>query len=386
MERIYLDNASTTKIDSSVLEAMMPFLTDKFGNASSIHSFGKTAKVLLEDTRDLIASSLGVTSPEIFFTSGGTESNNFAIKGIATGFFGSKKIHIISSLAEHSAVLDTLKFLETKFDFDVTYLKPIPGGAVDPVDVENAVRESTFLIALMHSNNETGAITDIKKIADIAHSNEVVLHTDTVQSFGKLRLNIKELGSDTAIISAHKIYGPKGISALYIKKGTHVEKFLHGGMQERDMRGGTENIPAIAGFKRAVEMVNERLKEDVAHYLQLREILIQDLKYNFGEAVRFNSLADIEMTLPNILNFSFDKNRVEFDDEMLLILLDLKGIAISGGSACTSGTHKPSHVLLALGYDAKSALGAVRVSFGRENTLHDVEKFVAALKEIVKLK
>ena len=386
MERIYLDNASTTKIDSSVLEAMMPFLTDKFGNASSIHSFGKTAKVLLEDTRDLIASSLGVTSPEIFFTSGGTESNNFAIKGIATGFFGSKKIHIISSLAEHSAVLDTLKFLETKFDFDVTYLKPIPGGAVDPVDVENAVSESTFLIALMHSNNETGAITDIKKIADIAHSNEVVLHTDTVQSFGKLRLNIKELGSDTAIISAHKIYGPKGISALYIKKGTHVEKFLHGGMQERDMRGGTENIPAIAGFKRAVEMVNERLKEDVAHYLQLREILIQDLKYNFGEAVRFNSLADIEMTLPNILNFSFDKNRVEFDDEMLLILLDLKGIAISGGSACTSGTHKPSHVLLALGYDAKSALGAVRVSFGRENTLHDVEKFVAALKEIVKLK
>ena len=173
---------------------------------------------------------------------------------------------------------------------------------------------------------------------------------------------------------------------MYIKKGTHVEKFLHGGMQERDMRGGTENIPAIAGFKRAVEMVNERLKEDVAHYLQLREILIQDLKYNFGEAVRFNSLADIEMTLPNILNFSFDKNRVEFDDEMLLILLDLKGIAISGGSACTSGTHKPSHVLLALGYDAKSALGAVRVSFGRENTLHDVEKFVAALKEIVKLK
>ena len=386
MERIYLDNASTTKLDSSVLEAMMPFLTDKFGNASSTHSFGKTAKVLLEDTRDLIALSLGVTPPEIFFTSGGTESNNFAIKGVAAGFFGSKKNHIISSLTEHSAVLDSLKFLETKFGFDVTYLKPIPGGAVDPADVENAVKENTFMIALMHSNNETGAITDIGKIADIAHSKEVVLHTDTVQSFGKLRLNLKELGSDTAIISAHKIYGPKGISALYIKKGTRLDKFLHGGMQERDMRGGTENIPAIAGFKRAVEMVNERLKEDVAHYLQLREILIQDLKNNFGEAVRFNSLTDIDMTLPNILNFSFDKNLVEFDDEMLLILLDLKGIAVSGGSACTSGTHKPSHVLLALGFDAKSALGAVRVSFGRENTLHDVEKFVAALKDIVNLK
>lgn len=386
MERIYLDNASTTKIDTSVLEAMMPFLTEKFGNASSIHSFGKTAKVLLEDTRDFIAFSLGVTPPEIFFTSGGTESNNFAIKGIASKFLDSNKNHIISSLAEHSAVLDTLKYLETKFGFDVTYLKPIPGGAVDPADVENAVKENTFMIALMHSNNETGAFTDIGKIADIAHSKEVVLHTDTVQSFGKLRLNIKELGPDTAIISAHKIYGPKGISALYIKKGTHLEKFLHGGMQERDMRGGTENIPAIAGFKRAVEMVNERLKEDVAHYLQLREILIQDLKYNFGEAVRFNSLADIEMTLPNILNFSFDKNIVEFDDEMLLIQLDLKGIAVSGGSACTSGTHKPSHVLLALGYDAKSALGAIRVSFGRKNTLDEIEKFVIALKEIVRAK
>jgi cysteine desulfurase len=386
VERIYLDNASTTKIDTSVLEAMMPFLTEKFGNASSIHSFGKTAKVLLEDTRDFIAFSLGVTPPEIFFTSGGTESNNFAIKGIASKFLDSNKNHIISSLAEHSAVLDTLKYLETKFGFDVTYLKPIPGGAVDPADVENAVKENTFMIALMHSNNETGAFTDIGKIADIAHSKEVVLHTDTVQSFGKLRLNIKELGPDTAIISAHKIYGPKGISALYIKKGTHLEKFLHGGMQERDMRGGTENIPAIAGFKRAVEMVNERLKEDVAHYLQLREILIQDLKYNFGEAVRFNSLADIEMTLPNILNFSFDKNIVEFDDEMLLIQLDLKGIAVSGGSACTSGTHKPSHVLLALGYDAKSALGAIRVSFGRKNTLDEIEKFVIALKEIVRAK
>ncbi len=384
MERIYLDNASTTKIDSSVLEAMMPFLTDKFGNPSSIHSFGKTAKVLLEDARDLIALSLGVTPPEIFFTSGGTESNNFAIKGISTLFFGSNKNHIISSLAEHSAVLDTLKFLEAKFGFDVTYLKPLPGGAVDPSDVENAVKDNTLLIALMHSNNETGAITDIKKIADIAHLNEIVLHTDTVQSFGKLRLNIKELGSDTAIISAHKIYGPKGISALYIKKGTHLEKFLHGGMQERDMRGGTENIPAIAGFKRAVEMVNERLDEDVAHYLNLREILVQDLKSNFGEAVRFNSLTDTEMTLPNILNFSFDKNLTEFDDEMLLIQLDLKGIAVSGGSACTSGTHKPSHVLLALGYDAKSALGAIRVSFGRENTNQDVKKFIAALKEIVK--
>jgi cysteine desulfurase len=386
VDRIYLDNASTTKIDSSVLEAMMPFLTDKFGNASSIHSFGKTAKVLLEDTRDLIALSLGVTPPEIFFTSGGTESINFAIMGIAAGFLGSNKNHIISSLAEHSAVLDTLKFLETKFGFDVTYLKPIPGGAVDPADVENAVKQNTFLIALMHSNNETGAITDIGKIADIAHSKEVLLHTDTVQSFGKHRLNIKELCSDTAIISAHKIYGPKGISALYIKKGTHIEKFLHGGMQERDMRGGTENIPAIAGFKKAVELVDERLNEDVSHYSNLRGFLIQDLNSNFGEAVRFNSLTDNERTLPNIVNFSFDKNLVEFDDEMLLILLDLKGIAVSGGSACTSGTHKPSHVLLALGYDAKSALGAVRVSFGRENTLNDVEKFVAALKEIVKAK
>lgn len=386
MERVYLDNASTTKADPEVIEAMMPFLTDKFGNASSIHAFGKTAKVMLEDTRDMIASSIGASSSEIFFTSGGTESNNFAIKGLSFNHLGSAKNHIISSKTEHSAVLDTLAFLESRFGFEVTYLDPIDGGAIAPEDVQNAIKRETFLIALMHSNNETGAITDIHSISEIAVEYGIVLHSDTVQSFGKTKMIVSELGSDTAIISAHKIYGPKGISALYIKKGSHVDKFLHGGKQERDMRGGTENIAAVAGFGKAVELLSERQKEDEGVYESLRKKLVSELRENFGNAARFNSLPDSNQTLPNILNFSFDKDKVLFDDEMLLIMLDLRGIAVSGGSACTSGTHKPSHVLLAMGNDAKSALGAVRVSFGRENTVDDVERLVSALKDVVKIR
>ncbi len=386
MERIYLDNASTTKTDPEVLEAMMPYLTDKFGNASSVHAFGKTAKVKLEDTRDLVASFMGASSSEIFFTSGGTESNNFAIKGIAFDQLGSAKNHIISSKTEHSAVLDTLAFLESAFGFDVTYLDPAEGGAIAPEDVRSSVKRETFLIALMHSNNETGAITDIKSISEIATEHGAVLHSDTVQSFGKTSLSVSELGSDTAIISAHKIYGPKGISALYLKKGLHVMKFIHGGKQERDMRGGTENIAAVAGFGKAIELLTERQKEDVAVYESLRKKLVSELRREFGNAVKFNSVPDSKQTLPNILNFSFDKDRAEFDNEMLLIMLDLRGIAVSGGSACTSGTHKPSHVLLAMGNDPKSALGAVRVSFGRENTVYDVERLVSALKEIVKIR
>ncbi len=383
MERIYLDNASTTKTDPEVLEAMMPFLTDKFGNASSIHAFGKTAKVMLEDTRDLIAACIGASSSEIFFTSGGTESNNFAIKGISYNHIGSAKNHIISSKTEHSAVLETLAFLESKFGFEITYLDPIEGGAIAAEDVRNSIKSETFLIALMHSNNETGAITDINSISQISAENKIALHSDTVQSFGKTTLNVRELGSDTAIISAHKIYGPKGISALYIKKGLHVEKFMHGGKQERDMRGGTENIAAVAGFGKAVELLRERQEEDLAKYESLRVQLVNGLRNEFGNTIRFNSLLDRNLSLPNILNFSFDKDQVVFDDEMLLIMLDLKGIAVSGGSACTSGTHKPSHVLLAMGSDPKSALGAVRVSFARENTEKDVERLLSALKEIV---
>ncbi|MBX7041816.1 MAG: cysteine desulfurase [Ignavibacteria bacterium] len=385
MDRIYLDNASTTETDGRVLEAMMPYLTGKFGNASSIHSLGKTAKVMLEDTRDIVAEAIGCSSSEIFFTSGGTESNNFALKGMAFSRIG-KGGHIVSSLAEHSAVLDTLKYLESRFGFDVTYLAPGGRGNIDPDRVRSAVREDTFLISLMHANNETGALTDVRAVSGIASGYGIAFHSDTVQSFGKLNLNVKELGMDMAVISAHKISGPKGISALYIKKGTKPDKYMHGGMQERDMRGGTENTAAIAGFGKAVLICRDQAGRDFEHYTELRRHLLGLLLSEFGNALSVNSPEDESKGLPNILNFSFRKELAEYDEEMLLIQLDLKGIAVSGGSACTSGTNKPSHVLLAIGRDPAEALGAVRVSFGRNNTKSDCEGLLKALKEIVRLK
>lgn len=364
---------------------MMPYLTGKFGNASSIHSFGKTAKVMLEDTRDIIAEAIGCSSSEIFFTSGGTESNNFALKGMAFSRTD-KGGHIVSSLAEHSAVLDTLKYLENRFGFDVTYLKPSVCGNIEPDEVRSAVREDTFLISLMHANNETGALTDVRAVAGIASGTGIAFHCDTVQSFGKLRLKVKDLGMDMAVISAHKIYGPKGISALYIKKGTKPDKFMHGGMQERDMRGGTENTAAIAGFGKAVLICRDQAGHDLEHYTELRRHLLGLLRNAFGKVVSVNSPDDESNCVPNILNFSFRKDLALYDEEMLLIQLDLKGIAVSGGSACTSGTNKPSHVLLAMGKDSSEALGAVRVSFGRKNSKNDCERLVEALKEIVTLK
>ncbi len=385
-ERIYLDSASTTKPEAEVIEAMVPYLSENFGNASSLHAFGKKAKVMLEDTRDRIAGYMGVSSSEIFFTSGGTESNNFSIKGIAFSRLGTGKKHIISSKAEHSAVIDVLKYLEMRFGFEVTYLNPVAGGAVDPEEFSSAITDKTFLAVLMHSNNETGAITDIDSVAGICAERGIFLHCDTVQSFGKVPVELKNPGISSAALSAHKIYGPKGISALYVKRGTSPDKFIHGGMQERDMRGGTENIPAVAGFGKAVEILQSRQAVDMELYSRLRKKLLGTLQSEFGNAIAINSPLQEKSALPNILNISFDRNIVEFDEEMLLIMLDLKGIAVSGGSACTSGTSKPSHVLLALGKDPVEALGSIRVSFGRENTESDISRFVSALKEIVKIK
>lgn len=384
MKRIYFDNAATTRIDDQVLETMMPYLKEDFGNASSIHSFGKTAKVLLEDARDVIAAFIGANPKEIFFTGSGTESNNFALKGLAYRFINTDKNHIITSSIEHSAVLDTMKYLEKKFCFEVTYLKPDRKGNISLTDLTSAIRPGTFLISVMHSNNETGIVNDIRKISEIAAEQKIFVHTDSVQSIGKADFNVKDLNVNLATLSAHKIYGPKGIAALYIKDKTPVEKFIHGGMQERNMRGGTENIAAIAGFKKAVEMLQSCFDNDVRHYEKLKKYLTGKIKEIFGESVFFNSAE--ENSLPNIINISFDTEKVSFDEEMILIQLDLKGIAVSGGSACTAGTHKPSHVLTELGRDKKSALGSVRISFGRKNNSEEIDYFAENLKSIVKIK
>lgn len=385
MKRIYFDNAATTEISEEVLEAMMPYLREDFGNASSNHSFGKSAKVLLEDARDTISEFIGASPKEVFFTGGGTESNNFAIKGTALSFLGTDKNHIITSSTEHLAVIDTLKYLEKKFNFRISFVKPDIDGRISAEKLRAHYTPKTFLVSVMHSNNETGIINNIKEITSDAYKNNIYVHTDSVQSIGKTYFNVKDLNVNFATLSAHKIYGPKGISALYIKDKTQTDKFMHGGKQERDMRGGTENIASIAGFKKAVEILNTDIKKDILHYSSLKNYLCSKLKQYYGDAVILNS-AEGENSLPNIVNISFDRNKLDFDEEMLLIQLDLKGIAVSGGSACTSGTHQPSHVLLELGRDRLTALGSLRISFGRKNTTEETDIFMIALKDIIKEK
>lgn len=385
MNRIYFDNAATTKIDSEVLDCMLPYLKENYGNPSSNHFFGKSTKVLLEDARDTVAGFIGASPKEIFFTNSGTESNNFALKGTAFKNLGSEKNHIITSSIEHLAVLDTVKYLETKFNFKATYIKPDEKGIISTDEIKSNINPKTFLISIMHSNNETGVINDIEKISFIAEESGVLVHTDSVQSIGKTEFNVKDLNVNFATLSAHKIYGPKGIAALYIKDKTPVEKFIHGGKQERDMRGGTENIAAVAGFKKSVELLNLKMKNDILHYNTLKEHLIKNLKEKFAESVLFNSLQG-SSSLPNIVNISFDRSKLLYDEEMILIQMDLKGIALSGGSACTSGTHQPSHVLTELGRDRLSALGSLRISFGRDNTIEETDSLIKFLSELIKVK
>jgi cysteine desulfurase len=393
MNNIYLDNAATTPLDERVLESMLPYLKQHYGNASSVHKFGREAKVLLEDARDLFAEFIGARPSEIYFTSGGTESNNFAIKGIAFRYLG-RKNHIISSKIEHSAVLDSLEYLKNKFGFDVTYLNNNKYGEIDISELSNTITDKTFLVCVMHSNNELGIINDIQKISEITQERKIFLHADSVQSLGKIKFNVNEVNCSTAAFSAHKIYGPKGIGALYIKKDTPVDKFIHGGKQERDRRGGTENIAAIAGFKKAIEILHEEMDKDVDHYTKLKNKLITELEKNFEDTIIINSPKSTNspfeggvpqgrgMCLPNIVSISFTP-KIKTDSDTILIKLDLKGIAVSSGSACTSGTVQPSHVLKAIGYNDAAAKSSLRISFGRFNKEEDVDYFVKVLKEIL---
>jgi cysteine desulfurase len=381
MEKIYLDNAASTPMDDRVLEAMLQYFTRE-GNASSIHAFGKPLKVVLEDSRDNIAGFLGVKPKEVFFTSGGTESNNTALKGLClNNLFGDKR-HIISSTIEHPAVLDTLKYISEKFNFSLTLLKPDLHGEIKPEAVLKEIKNDTLLISLMHANNETGIITDIDSIAE--GKGEVFFHSDTVQSVGKVKLNFKELKIDFASISGHKIYGPKGIGVLYINEKVKIDKYSHGGGQERDMRGGTENIPAVAGLSKAFDLLREYLEKDMMHYKSLRDYLIKNLKETFGENIFFNSSE--KSGLYNIVNVSFDIDKLSTAGELLLIKLDLKGIALSGGSACSSGSLKPSRVLLESGRDDETAMASLRISFGRKNNLQEIDILMEALKELIKKK
>jgi cysteine desulfurase len=378
--KIYLDNAATTPVAPEVIDSMKTYLNIKFGNASSIHSFGKSAKVLLEDTRDLLADFIGVKPKEIFFTSGGTESNNMAIKGLAFKNLTTGRKHIISSAIEHSAVYETLIYLRENFGFEISFIKPDENGLLTPSKIEEKIKHETILICVMHSNNETGVINNIEPISSLAHKQGIPVHSDSVQSIGKTNFNVRDLNIDFAAISAHKFYGPKGIGALYVNENIKIENLIHGGKQERNMRAGTENIPAIAGLKTAVEVLIKNYNDDISHYQKLKFHLINKLKNHFGNRISINTPED--SCLHNILNVSFNTGEFNFDPEMLVIMLDLRGIAVSAGSACTSGSLQPSRVLLELGKDEITSLSSLRISVGRYNTIEDIDIFINELKKI----
>jgi cysteine desulfurase len=372
--RIYLDHNATTPVHPEVLEAMLPYYKDKFGNASSIHSFGRETKVALEESREKVAKFINASPSEIYFTSGGTESDNLAVKG--TTFANRKKgKHIVTSKIEHHAVLESCKFLE-KEGFQVTYLPVDKYGLVDPDDLKKTLRENTILVSIMHANNEVGTIQPIEELCKIAKKRGAYFHTDAVQSVGKMPVDVQKLDVDMLSMSGHKIYGPKGVGAIYIKKGTRVTSWSHGGSHERSRRAGTENVPGIVGLAKAVEIAYRDMEEQSQHLKNLTETFYQKLTQTISNVILNGHM---EKRIPNTLNLSFKA----VEGESIILSLDLKGVAVASGSACTSGTLEPSHVLSAMGISPEIAQGAIRFSFGRDNTMEDVDYVVEILPEIV---
>ena len=373
MRRIYLDNAATTAVSPAVLEAMLPCFTQAYGNASSIHGYGREAKRALEAARRQVARALNAAAPqEIYFTAGGSESDNWAIKGAA---LARSSGHIITTAIEHHAVLHTCQWLE-KRGYDVTYL-PVDGfGRVTAAQVEKALREDTILVSVMAANNEVGTLEPIGEIGALCRSRGVLFHTDAVQAVGAIPLDVQAMNIDLLSLSGHKLHGPKGAGALYVRKGVKIENLIHGGAQERGFRAGTENLPAIVGLGKAVEIAQEHLAENAARVAALRDTLIQGVMARIPGAKLNGHPTE---RLPGNVNLSFD--RVE--GEALLLRLDLVGVAGSSGSACTSGTLDPSHVLMALGMSEAQANGALRLSLGTDTTQEEIDAVLDILPPIV---
>lgn len=372
--RIYLDHNATTPVHSEVFEAMLPYYKDKFGNASSIHSFGREAKVALEESREKVAKFINASPQEIYFTCGGTESDNLAIKG--TAFANRKKgKHIITSKIEHHAVLESGKFLE-KEGFEITYLPVDKYGFVDPDDLKKAIRKDTILVSIMHVNNEVGTIQPLEELCKISKEKGAYFHTDAVQSVGKMPVDVQKLNVDMLSMSGHKIYGPKGAGAIYIRKGTRMTSWSHGGHHERSRRAGTENVPGIVGLAKTVEIAQRDMEQQSQQMKNLTEAFYQKVTHAIPDVILNGHL---EKRIPNTLNLSFKA----VEGESIILSLDLKGVAVASGSACTSGTLEPSHVLSAMGISPEIAQGAIRFSFGRENTMADVDYVVGILPEIV---
>ncbi len=375
MKRVYLDYAATTPCDPRVSLAMQPYFFDKFGNPSSIHSFGQEAKKAVEDAREIVAGCLGAKPEEIIFTSGGTESNNSAIKGVAYAL-GEKGNHIITSDIEHHAVSEPAKFLE-KFGFKVTFVKVDKYGLVDPSDIKKAITDKTILISVMHANNEIGTIEPISEIGKIAKDKGIYFHTDAVQTSGHIPVDVNDLNVDLLALSAHKFYGPKGAGALYIRKGTKLERFLHGGGQERNRRGSTHNTPGIVGLAKALRLCQQSMQDEAQFQIRLRDRLIKQLPEEIPD-IYLNGHP--QKRLPNNINFSVKY----IEGESILLNLDMLGIAASTGSACTSESLEPSHVLLAIGLTHEIAHGSLRFSLGRWTKEEDIIYLLEQLPTVVK--
>ncbi len=376
MRQVYLDHNATTPLRKEVLEAMMPYLTKEYGNASSIHSKGQTARKAVESSREIIGNAIGTESVDIIFTSGGTESNNFAIKGIAMANLD-KGRHVITSAVEHHAVLEPCKFIEEELGFEVTHIPVDKYGLVDLDMLEDSIRKDTILISVMFANNEVGTIQPIKEIARRAKKNGVYFHTDAVQGLGRLPMDVDELGLDLCSFSAHKLNGPKGIGALYIRKGVKIMAFQHGGSHERKKRAGTLNVPGIVGFAKAVELANREMKKTGKHFKKLTDKLLEGLNKELNEIYLNGHPED---RLLNTLNIGFRY----IEGESLLLNFDLKGIYASTGSACTSGSLETSHVLTSMKIPPDISQGSIRFSFGYDNTEEDVDYCLREIPPIVK--
>ena len=374
MKNVYLDNSATTKTDEEVVKAMFPYLSDNYGNPSSIYSIGQTARKAVEESRETVASILNCSPSEIYFTSGGSESDNTIIKGIAYSY-KNKGNHIITSKIEHPAVLETCKQLE-KEGFEVSYINVDANGIVDLKELEEAITPSTILISVIFANNEIGTIEPIKEIGEIAKSHGIIFHTDAVQAVGSINIDVQDMNIDSLSLSAHKFYGPKGIGALYVRKGVKFTKYINGGHQEKNKRAGTENVAGIVGLAKALEISHRDMKKHNKQIKELRDYYVQEVKQKIPY-IKING--DLEKRLPGNSNISFRF----IEGESLLLNLDLKGICASSGSACTSGSLDPSHVLLAIGLPHEIAHGSLRISIGKYNTKEEIEYTVSCLTEIV---
>lgn len=378
MDTVYLDHAATTRVDERVVQAMIPYFTEHYGNANSTHGLGSNAKVAVEEAREAVAEIIGAEPAEIIFTSGGTESDNAVIKGVtqATG-----KKEVVTSPLEHHAVLHSVEALK-RDGIKPVYLEPNADGTIEPQRVADAITDETALVTLMHVNNEIGAINPISEIAEVCKEHDIPFHSDTVQSIGKLPVDVNELGLDFLSMSGHKIYGPKGIGVMYMRHGTRWIPWMHGGSQERRRRGGTLNVPGVVGLAKALQLIEEERENHQIKFNTLRTRLLEGLRERFPDTLHING--NPEKSVSNILNFGFtDGSQNGLDGEMLLLNLDVEGICVSNGSACTSGALEPSHVLEGIGLEEHIANASIRVSMGKDNTQEEIDFLLEKLTLVV---